>query len=224
MDVLKLSNGNEINLEAGGTLSSLWTKVEDFNALEELANKLNTEENLKTVKILSDQVPSAEYANLTQDTTFKCVDVMPDGITVEIALRPMTDDELRAEDVKTAITYLSDEQALTVVELYPQWVSKKQYIVGERYTYGGDLYRCLQDHAAQDDWTPDAAPSLWAKILNPDPAVIPEWEQPESTNGYSINDKVKHNGKVWESLVDNNVWEPGVEGTEELWKELLETE
>lgn len=32
----------------------------------------------------------------------------------------------------------------------------------------------------------------------------------------------KHNGKVWESLVANNVWEPGVTGTEALWKEVSE--
>ena len=48
----------------------------------------------------------------------------------------------------------------------------------------------------------------------------PEWEQPGSTNGYSKGDKVTHNGKTWESLVDNNVWEPGVIGTESLWKEV----
>ena len=47
---------------------------------------------------------------------------------------------------------------------------------------------------------------------------IGEWEQPDSTNPYITGDRVKHNGKTWESLVDNNVWEPGAQGTEALWK------
>ena len=28
--------------------------------------------------------------------------------------------------------------------------------------------------------------------------------------------------KTWESLVDNNVWEPGALGTESLWKDVSE--
>jgi C-terminal processing protease CtpA/Prc len=31
-----------------------------------------------------------------------------------------------------------------------------------------------------------------------------------------IGDKVTHNGKVWESIVDNNSWEPGVYGWTEI--------
>ena len=78
------------------------------------------------------------------------------------------------------------------------------------------MYRCLQGHTAQADWTPDAAPSLWAKVLIPDPEMIPEWEQPDSTNTYSAGDKVTHNGKTWVSGIDNNVWEPGVYGWTEV--------
>ena len=65
-------------------------------------------------------------------------------------------------------------------------------------------------------------PSLWAKVLIPNPDVIPDWEQPDSTNGYAKGDKVIYGGKTWESLTDNNVWEPGAAGTESLWKELTE--
>ena len=42
----------------------------------------------------------------------------------------------------------------------------------------------------------------------PDPDVIPEWEQPDSTNAYKKGDKVRFEGKVYESLIDNNVWSP----------------
>lgn len=68
----------------------------------------------------------------------------------------------------------------------------------------------------QDDWTPDVTPSLFAKVLIPDASVVPEWEQPDSTNPYMTGDKVTHNKKTWVSDVDNNVWEPGVYGWTEV--------
>lgn len=44
--------------------------------------------------------------------------------------------------------------------------------------------------------------------------------QPDSTNGYSTGDRVVHNDRTWESLADNNVWEPGAAGAENLWQEV----
>lgn len=109
---------------------------------------------------------------------------------------------------------LPDETALTAVTLYPVWNSAGIYDAGVRVQYSGTLYKCLISHAAQADWTPTAAPSLWAKVLIPDENVIPAWEQPDSTNPYMQGDKVTHNGSTWVSTADNNVWEPGVYGWE----------
>ena len=106
----------------------------------------------------------------------------------------------------------TDEQALAVPALYPAWRSGIDYAAGIRVLYNGTLYKTLTAHTSQDDWTPDAAPSLFAKVLIPDETVIPEWEQPDSTNPYSAGDKVTHSGKTWVSDIDNNVWEPGVYG------------
>ena len=110
----------------------------------------------------------------------------------------------------------TDEQALAVPVLYPAWRSGVDYAAGVRVLYNGTLYKVLTAHTSQDDWTPDAAPSLFAKVLIPDETVVPEWEQPDSTNPYSAGDKVTHNGKTWVSDIDNNVWEPGVYGWTEL--------
>ena len=121
-----------------------------------------------------------------------------------------------AEAIVAALVKLresaTDEQALSVPVLYPAWRSGVDYVTGQRVLHGGVLYKALQDHTSQDDWTPDAAPSLFAKVLIPDAEIIPEWEQPDSTNPYSKGDKVTHNGKTWTSDLDNNVWEPGVYG------------
>lgn len=126
--------------------------------------------------------------------------------------------KLRA-GIDSAGAYLTDEQALTVPIIYPAWSGESvDYKVGDRVLYGGTLYRCITAHTSQAAWTPTDAPSLWTKVLIPTPGVIPEWEQPDSTNPYSKGDKVKHNGKVWTSDIDGNIWEPGVYG----WSEVTE--
>lgn len=113
----------------------------------------------------------------------------------------------------------TDEQALRVPTLYEEWNGEGVvYKTGKRVRFNGVLYKVLSDHTSQADWTPETAPSLYAKVLVEDPNAIVEWEQPDSTNGYSIGNKVTHNGVIYESIVDNNVWEPGTTGTETLWK------
>lgn len=118
--------------------------------------------------------------------------------------------------IEKASASLNDDDALEAVELFPNWSDFAEYAVGDRVRYEDTLYKCLQAHTAQPDWNPVDAVSLWAKVLIPDPEVIPEWEQPDSTNPYMKGDKVKHNGKTWASLIDNNTWEPGVYGWTEI--------
>lgn len=117
----------------------------------------------------------------------------------------------------------TDEQALKVPSLYEEWNSEGlSYVAGKRIRFNGVLYKVLQDHTSQEDWSPEAAPSLFAKVLVEDPNAVVEWTQPDSTNGYMIGNKVTHNGITYESLVDNNVWEPGTTGTESVWKVVTE--
>ena len=111
---------------------------------------------------------------------------------------------------------VTDEQACEVPVLYPAWKNEVSYVAGERVLYNGVLYKVLTSHTSQLDWTPDVAASLFTKVLIPDENVIYPWEQPESTNPYMNGDKVTHNDKTWISIVDNNVWEPGVYGWEEV--------
>lgn len=115
----------------------------------------------------------------------------------------------------------TDEQALKVQSLYPDWETDyadgDTLTVDERVNYKDVLYKVLQTHQKQESWTPVDSPSLFAQILIPDATVVPEWIQPDSTNGYMIGDKVDYNDSTWVSLVDNNVWEPGAAGTESLW-------
>lgn len=112
---------------------------------------------------------------------------------------------------------IPDGQAAQAPMLFDRWESGVRYAAGTRLYYGGKLYKVLQEHESQETWTPDTAPSLYARVLIPDPGEIPEWVQPDSTNAYSAGDKVRHAGKTWESTINNNVWEPG---TVEYWVEI----
>ena len=106
---------------------------------------------------------------------------------------------------------LTDEQAVVVPDAFQKWKPNTEYKVGDRRNHEGVLYKCLQAHTSQEDYSPDKAASLWARMLNPDPEVIPVWEQPDSTNPYMIGDKVHYptiDDPVYESTIDNNVYSP----------------
>ena len=123
--------------------------------------------------------------------------------------------ELRKQFVKLR-EIATDEMSLQVPNLYPVWEEDVVYTVNDRVLYNDILYKVLQAHTSQANWAPDVAMSLFAKVLIPDENIIPEWEQPDSTNPYMVGDKVTHNGKTWVSTVDNNVWEPSVYGWDEV--------
>lgn len=119
--------------------------------------------------------------------------------------------QLRAMIEKSSAS-LSDEDALEAIELYPAWKTGTAYTVDERIRYNNTLYRCVQAHTSQADWTPDITPALWTVVSLDE---FPEWVQPTGAqDAYRIGDKVSHNGKHWISTADNNVWEPGVYGWE----------
>ena len=119
--------------------------------------------------------------------------------------------------IEKAAASLSDEDALEAPNLFPNWSGEsEEYVKDMRVMYEGILYKCLQSHTSQVGWTPISSPSLWAKVLIPDENVIPEWEQPDSTNPYMRGDQVTFNGKIYESTVDNNVWAPNIYGWQEV--------
>lgn len=99
-------------------------------------------------------------------------------------------------------------------EIFAPWEPDVDYKAGQLRTYGedGKLYKCIQAHKSQTDWTPDVAVSLW--VVAGDPAEEwPEWSQPiGAQDAYMSGDKVSHRDQHWISSVDANVWEPGVYG------------
>lgn len=119
---------------------------------------------------------------------------------------------LRAKIEELATDHIEDSEAADFSELFPAWDGNgKAYTTGDRLRCAGTIYKVLQDHTSQADWNPEAAPSLFAEVLIPDPDVIPVWMQPDSTNPYMMGDKVHYpdeDGPVYESTIDSNVWSP----------------
>lgn len=110
--------------------------------------------------------------------------------------------------IESAMQSVDDKDALEATLLFPTWDKNATYNTGTRVVYGGVLYKVLTDHNAQESWTPEASPSLFAKVLIPNEEIIPEWEQPDSSNAYMTGDKIMFEGAIYESLIDNNVWSP----------------
>ena len=103
-------------------------------------------------------------------------------------------------------------------DLFAEWANPIAYTVGQLRRYNGKLYKCVQAHTSQADWTPDTSASLWSVAADP-AEEWPAWSQPVGAHdAYAKGDKVSHNGKHWTSSVDSNVWEPGVYG----WTEATE--
>ena len=123
--------------------------------------------------------------------------------------------KLRELILKASIS-LGDEDALQGIELFPLWkaMPPMEYEVGDRVRYNDTLYKCVQAHTSQSDWTPDVTPALWVVVSIDE---FPEWRQPTGAHdSYRIGDKVSHLEKHWISTIDYNVYEPGVYGWDEV--------
>lgn len=113
--------------------------------------------------------------------------------------------EYRAK-IEKAAALQGDEDALESIELFPKWEAGIAVATGERYQYNGKLYKVIQAHTTQADWTPDITPALWTRVSLDE---WPEWVQPTGAqDAYNTGDKVTYEGRHYISLIDANIWSP----------------
>ena len=124
----------------------------------------------------------------------------------------------RAFQMLAQSLHLPDTNAMEIADLYEAYEVGKTYPVGHIFKYGVNadgetqLYSVLQEHTSQEDWKPNETPSLY-KAVGFTETGVSIWTQPlGAIDAYMKDDVVEHNGTVWVSTVDNNVWEPGVYG------------
>lgn len=104
---------------------------------------------------------------------------------------------------------LSPEEAVEVVELFPEWEIGKAYETGARVQHGGSLYECVNAHTSAAEWSPPAAASLWSPVSVDPVTGLDEWRQPTGAHdAYNKGDRVVYKGSIYESLIDGNVWSP----------------
>ena len=118
--------------------------------------------------------------------------------------------------IESAAVNLTDSEAFSSRELFPEFKAGRRYCAGDRFKLGGVLYKVVQEHTSQSDWSPDDLPALYTPV--PDPlSEYPEWVQPlGSEDAYVAGAKVSYGGKRYVSDIDENVWQPGVYGWSEI--------
>ena len=115
---------------------------------------------------------------------------------------------IRAAMGKVTAT-LTDEQALAVKELYPLWAVDTAYTVDYVVRHNSKLYRCLQSHTSQDNWTPDVTPALWVEVAAPN-----EYREIKDnmlpTEAFALGEIgwYKVETDLYKSLIDANTYTP----------------
>lgn len=118
--------------------------------------------------------------------------------------------------IQLFIATLSEDKAMEVPSVYPTWAAGTGYTTGDIISYGtnslGDaqLYKVIQNHVSQADWTPDKTASLYSAFgLDEDGYV--KWAQPAGAHdAYNIGDIVNYNGTLYKCVINGNVWSPDV--------------
>ncbi len=207
---LQLNDGQSIEVEKVSAENST-LRIQMLRADHESLYYLFSDE-FATKKMIADGVVYEGYTILDQiiDHTGKIWEVVmlqagsPEDKKVQDAAVKLA--KMQAKD-------LDDTDANEVKYLFDQWRGDGvAYKTGDRVMYADVLYRVLQDHTSQADWTPDVAVSLFVRCDDPG-EEWPEWRQPTGAQDvYAAGAKVSHNDKHWTSNVDANTWEPGVYG------------
>ncbi|WP_334196237.1 hypothetical protein [Muricomes intestini] len=97
---LVLSDGTEIPIEHGAILQEIVTTVENFSALENLADKLQADGALSTVKFASGDTTSGAYEDMRLVDPLFSVERKDGVITVEFGLRESSDLEKRIKSLE----------------------------------------------------------------------------------------------------------------------------
>ena len=141
------------------------------------------------VLILPDDVNVAEGQALTDDVLMRALP-LESFITVsaEEALPNALGLLLR---LAIADGKLTDAELLSIQPALEGrvWKPGLSVQVGDVYSYGAFLWRCLQAHATQGDWPPDLVPALWRKVEVISEDAVRVWQ---AGVDYAVGDEVAY--------------------------------
>lgn len=166
---IKLNHSHEFNVSDSSILSRIELSVESLDSLKDLVEILLDQKNFNTVEFFRDEdneTPVGTYNDMKViRPLLRDVDVLDNEIRLHFGIREKTETEKALErvtemkaPVQLALTYLSDEEALTVKELFPTYESLigQTLSKGSRLTYNGELYKTAQEVQVQEIYTPGA--------------------------------------------------------------------
>ncbi len=141
------------------------------------------------VIILPDDVKITEGETLTDDLLVRALPLDQFiSVTTEEALPNALGLLLRLAVADGRVT---DEELLSIQPALEgrAWKPGLAVQVGDVYSYGTFLWRCLQAHTTQSDWPPDVVPALWRKV-----EIIPESNVRVWADGidYAVGDEVAY--------------------------------
>lgn len=171
------------------------------------------------VYVFDDTVQVAENDELTPELRAKALPLEQFvRVTSEEALPNALGMLLR---IAVADGRISDAELLTIQPALEGrlWQPGITVQVGDVYTFGAFLWRCLQAHTTQGTWAPDLVPALWRKV-----EIIPEDAVRVWGAGvdYIVGDEVAYpdeNSLLYECLqahTSQEGWEPPL--LPALWK------
>lgn len=126
-------------------------------------------------------------------------------------------EEQREELITMAQTNADPENSNAPLQKQIEEISKKQIALEETVNTLSAVVQKVKE----------TVESGGTVVPDPEPPITEEYPAWEPYNGippvpYQVGSKVTHNGKKWESMVPNNVWEPGAFGVDQnIWKEVV---
>lgn len=129
---------------------------------------------------------------------------------LEFAEAYKTPEQVALDAVLEAAFDSGEVEPEVLVALVKAWTEGEAVKVGELRSYNGTVYKAIQAHTTQDDWKPPDTPALWT-VYNKttEGGEITDWVQPTGAHdAYSMGDRVRFEGAIYESLIDGNVWSP----------------
>lgn len=184
---LILNDGTEYEAKEGILPGSIVVLLDKYEDIQQLENDLLKSGNLDKVTFGASVINNLA---LLKDMSFN-VSRKDGKVETIFMLRSKTDQEIAIDtknsSIETVVTYLTDEQALTVKDLCKEWVNDPdgyQYSLSNpedlRRQYNDELWKLQKDHEKQQSWYPGADPTLWVQIIEghngtvDDPIPVPD--------------------------------------------------
>ena len=152
---------------------------------------------------------SVEEADTPEETFSRVLAAIQAEAVNKVAAANMESMKKAAQIVALSFT---DEQAIEVPDLYPEFELNHEYKQNDRFQYGNSLYKVNQDHTSQGQWVPGevGTESLYTNLMLND-AGYQIWKQPTGAHdAYNTGDVVEYKGVLYKSLIDGNAWAPDV--------------